>query len=140
MSLTLNREIGGVKFEVDFKDKVCVMMGFSGTGKTYLLRTLKSCLDAQEISCQYISPGNLSELGVSVSDLKDLIQRNHPRVVLFDNASLYLTDTLFQAAFMVCDYIVVGTNYLNHTKLKDCGYYAIDFTSDVLRVMRESYA
>ena len=43
MSLTLNREIGGVKFEVDFKDKVCVMMGFSGTGKTYLLRTLKSC-------------------------------------------------------------------------------------------------
>ena len=96
MSLTLNREIGGVKFEVDFKDKVCVMMGFSGTGKTYLLRTLKSCLDAQEISCMYISPGNLSELGVSVSDLKDLIQRNHPRVVFFYNARLYIKERIFK--------------------------------------------
>ena len=33
MSLTLNREIGGVKFEVDFKDKVCVMMGFPEQAK-----------------------------------------------------------------------------------------------------------
>lgn len=139
MSLILNKEIGGINFDVSFKDKVCVLMGFSGTGKTFLLKTLKTCLDTKGLRCIYVDPSNLNELGMTEKDLKSIISRG-VQVVLFDNASFYLTDTLFNAAVENSDFVLISTNYLNDTDLGPVGYYDIDFSGDTLKVMRETYA
>lgn len=140
MSLILNRVIGGIHFDVKFEDKVCVMMGFSGTGKTFLLKTMRSCLTLKKVSCFYVSPESMQDLGVTSDDLGELILKNKPYVVLFDNASFYLSDDLLQKALSGSEFIIIGTNYLNYTNLGRCGYYDIEFESNILRVKRESYA
>lgn len=139
MGLTMNRKIGGIDFDIKFDDRVCIMMGFSGTGKTFLLKTLMSCLSLKNISCLYISPDELRNLGVDEDSLEALIYKSKPRVILFDNASFYLTNALAQAALTVCEFIIIGTNYLTYVNLGKCGYYDLDFEGNILRVRRESY-
>jgi hypothetical protein len=87
----LNKEIGGTTFNVDFIDKINMIKGNSGTGKTYLFTVLYSYCSVNNISCVYI------DYKMVASSNESLIfeQCKNKKLILLDNADLYLTSELF---------------------------------------------
>lgn len=75
-------EYNSTIFNVDFKNKINLLVDNSGTGKTFLLSMLKFYCDDNNITCTHI----------------DYIHRSIPLegdILLFDKADLYFNNELF---------------------------------------------
>lgn len=76
-------EYNSTLFDVDFKNRINLLVDDSGTGKTFLLQMLKFFCDDNNISCAHI----------------DYIHKDMPLegndVLLFDKADLYVTSDMF---------------------------------------------
>lgn len=75
-------EYNSTIFNLDFQNKVNFLIDNSGTGKTFLMQMLKFYCDDNNIPCTHV----------------DFIHKDMPisnsKVLLFDKADLYFTDTL----------------------------------------------
>lgn len=78
-----NYEYNSTIFNLDFQNKINLIVDNSGTGKTFLLQMLKFYCDDAGISCTHI----------------DYIHKDMPldgSVLLFDKADLYFTNDFFE--------------------------------------------
>jgi hypothetical protein len=77
-------EYNSVLFNIDFRNKINLLVDNSGTGKTFLLKMLKFYCDEHDIPCVHV----------------DYMHRDMPlenaRVLLFDKADLYFSNELFE--------------------------------------------
>lgn len=131
--MKIEKQLGALKVNLKFDDKLCVLTGNSGTGKTYVLNILESCAMNQGITHRAID--NRSE-----NDSPDMIAQlcKGKDLVLLDNADLYLTEELLKRICSNAKQVIVSIHYAYCTlAIKDRGIYGIKFTGDTLTSIKE---
>ena len=106
--LSLFVNANGYDFDITFSKRVVFLNSDSGTGKTFLLNTLaKSCglCGVPSILINYNSLDSIPELFKSIKD-------GEFKVVLLDNADLYLTNDLLNYIKDVDCVIVIAMKQL----------------------------
>ncbi len=72
--------------DIDFSSNFCVMLGDSGTGKTFLFKCLSEYFSLNDVSYTLINSSNVIR---SLEELKFACSKSD--VLLLDNTDLYLT-------------------------------------------------
>lgn len=120
---------GSIEVKVDLKDKICVFFDMSGTGKTFLFTMLKSYfLDAgiSFISIDYTSYKILD--GYDFSD--------DTKVIILDNADLYMNEKLFSSLDASEKLIVMSIKDIGNLSQKNMGFYRVLYKDTMLKVKR----
>lgn len=79
----------GVTVNVEFKDKLNLLSGYSGTGKTFLMQAIELYCLNEKINCVYC---DFRYMNFEAEQIK--VMCKNAEVVLLDNADLYLTDEI----------------------------------------------
>ena len=120
---------GSIEVKADLKDKICVFFDMSGTGKTFLFTMLKSYfLDAgiSFISVDYASYKILD--GYDFSD--------DTKVVILDNADLYMTSDMFSKLEKSNKLVIMSIKSIKGLNQRYMGFYNVIYTKDKMQVMR----
>lgn len=87
--MTMNLMSNPINVCVSFEKGVSILDGFSGEGKTFLIKLIKSYCKRTGISSIYIT----CDTGISAESIeKECVNKE---VILLDNADLYMTRKLF---------------------------------------------
>lgn len=113
--MRLNEKIGHTFVDIDFTNKVCILHGNSATGKSYLFKLLNSYyMD----DAMLIDSGDLGKTGVS-----KIVDSNY-KLLMLDNADLYLTEQLLRQYLNYADTVLIAMHNPYELKLNDIGYYS----------------
>jgi len=107
-----NFKCGSTVFDIDFKDRVNLIVDNSGTGKTFMMELIWSyCLD-NGISCTHV----------------DYKHRDVPlsgEILLFDKADLYLTPEMFEKLKTLDAISIISIKDKLGLDYRDCGLYRL---------------
>lgn len=129
----INEIIDSVSLKVDFSDKINILTGDSGSGKTYLMSL---------ITYKYAD----TDLSISCFDYKLSLDKNkediirvasNSDIVLLDNADLYMSRELFNILLKGKCTIIVSIKNLYHVPLKFAGRYKVDYTGNTISVIKK---
>lgn len=128
----LSKTIGGVFFDVNFIDRINIIKGASGTGKTYLFNTIASYCTSNKISYAFI------DYKFSASGDEDLIFSHciNKELIILDNADLYLTKELFDKIRDLDATIILSKKTTFGLNMSDAYLYTIDYTNSSLVTKR----
>lgn len=90
-TLNVNINYNGIKIEAEFLNKINIFNGYSGTGKTLLMKATELYCMNNKISCRYCD--------YRCQDLEEdqiINYCKNAEVILLDNADLYLTNDLLE--------------------------------------------
>lgn len=127
--LQLNEIFSGVHFDVSFEDRVNLFSGVSGEGKTFLFTVLKEYLTETGVSYRHFDS--------TIADYTEeqLISLCVGRkVIIFDNADLYLTQSLLDFATETADKVIISMKLFLRLKFRPCGTYSVRYTENRLEV------
>lgn len=124
---------GGVNFDVCIEDKVNLFSGLSGEGKTFLFKILKVYLKINGVSCICF---NNTATDFSESTIKKICTGK--KVIIFDNADLYLTQELLDYAIEIADTVIVSMKLYCRLRFDLYNFYAINYSGNSLVVRREN--
>lgn len=130
--LEFNKVIGGIHFDVKFSDKINIIRGESGTGKTFLLKTIESFCANNSIPYASIDHKFLASNDV------DLIYMHciNKDIILLDNADLYLTPELFNKILSLNKTVIMSKKSIYGLNAADIHLYSIEFTESELKTSR----
>lgn len=129
----INENIGSINVSVKFTDKINLLVGDSGSGKSFLLSLIEekySNDDNIHIACfDYKVARNINK-----DEMIKLAGDND--IVILENADLYMTKDLYQALSNdKCIVIASSKNYLSvPTELS--GVYIVDYVDDKISTRR----
>ena len=127
--MNINIKKNFVHIDVTFEEGVSVLDGITGEGKTFLIKSIYEYCLSVGIDVLYISYENSLET--------DLIKSAccNKKIILFDNADLYMTDELFRYLKSLNDTIVIVA--MKHSFLFDsfdCKSYRVEYNGKDLRI------
>ncbi len=135
--LSLNENFGAIFVNVNFKNRVNILSGLSGTGKTLLfsflsLYCLKNHLRYSKFDSSDLMNGSGEEL--LKSRMNELSKAD---MICLDNADLYLNSTLFNELIESCtnSMIFISLHYATALKsnYQDIGVYFINYCDNKLK-------
>lgn len=128
--MKFSETVNGVTLFADFKDKVCIFDSDSGTGKTYLFSVIHAyCLS------HGISVANINYHMPSFDEGLIIESCKNAKVVIFDNADLYLSNDIISKVYDSSDLILIAIKDAERINF-DAGIYYVDYTSDKLEAVR----
>lgn len=95
--------INGVYFDVNFIDKINIIKQLSGTGKTFLFKTMNEYCKLYDISCLYCD-----YRFADFSEQKIFSLCEDYEMIILDNADLYLTTDLFTSLQELNKFMIVS--------------------------------
>lgn len=137
MMLSLKEKFGAVYIDVNFRNRVNILSGFSGTGKTFLLSFLGYYCLKNNLCCSKFNSSDLIS-GSGEELLKGRIgELSRADIICLDNADLYLKSDLFNELIEACDksMIFISMHYITTLKsdYKDIGVYFLSFRDNMLK-------
>lgn len=128
----VKRTMNGVDFDINFKDRINVIKGASGTGKTFLFNMISSYCTSNKIPYAFIDYKFLA------SGDEDLIfyHCRNKKLIILDNADLYLTSELFNKIRNLNATIILSKKSTFGLNMDDAHLYTIDYIDDSLITRR----
>lgn len=128
----VKRVMGGISFDINFADKINVIKGASGTGKTFLFNMLSSYCSSNKISYAFIDYKFLA------SGDEDLIFPHclNKELIILDNADLYLTPELFDKIRNLNATVILSKKSTFGLNMDDAHLYTIDYINTSLLTRR----
>jgi hypothetical protein len=129
---SLNQEISGTIFSIDFKDKINMIKGDSGTGKTYLFNVIYGYCSVNNIPCAYI------DYKMVASNNEDLIFEHckNKKLILLDNADLYLTSDLFNKLKNLDSTLIISKKTSFGLNMNDVHLYKVSYENRIISTRR----
>lgn len=122
--LKLNEVFSGVHFDVAFEDKVNLLSGVSGERKTFLFTVLDEYFVERGVSyCHFDS----RFVGYTEEQLINLCTGR--KIIIFDNADLYLTQNLLDFAIGTADTVIVSMRVYCRLKFNAYNFYAVRYNT-----------
>lgn len=90
-SLDINMNYSGVQINAIFNNKLNMLSGFSGTGKTFLMGAVELFCRNNKIACAVC---DYRTQDITPDTIKDLCE--NANVILLDNADLYLNNDILE--------------------------------------------
>ena len=131
--LQFTETLSGVYFDVLFEDRVNLFSGVSGEGKTFLFTVLKAYLAETGVSCIY-----LDNTATDFSEWAIKEACTDKSVIIFDNADLYLTQSLLDFAIETADTVIISMKNPYKLVMSNVGFYSLDYETDSLYTNREN--
>lgn len=130
--IKLDRTMGGIVYNINFTDRINVIKGASGTGKTFLFNTLASYFVNNKI------PYALIDYRFLATGDKDLIYPHclNKKVIILDNADLYLTKELFDKIKDSDATIILSKKSTFGLDMEDAHLYTIEYANSSLVTRR----
>lgn len=124
--------MNGVDFCINFADRINVIKGASGTGKTFLFSMISAYFTSNKISYAFIDYKFLA------SGDEELIFSHcvNKELILLDNADLYLTSELFDKIRNLDATIILSKKSTFGLNMDDAHLYTIDYTNSSLVTRR----
>lgn len=144
---TINDCIGGILINANFKDKVCILKGGSGDGKTLLFSKLQFYYDDKGIPVALLNSSSFSNSEIlSIRQgtcdidhiyLKTLNASSGAKVILLDNADLYLTTDILNEMKTFGELIVISIKDFLKLQLdvNACGFYKVVYENMCVKVL-----
>lgn len=128
----LKKRINGINFDVSFNDKVNLIRGNSGTGKTFLFRVISDYCVNNRIPCAYVDYKIISN-----SD-KDFILNycKNKDIIILDNADLYLDNILLKMLKSLRGTIVLSKKSSYGLDSIDMNLYTVSYDGKDLKTKR----
>lgn len=132
--MNINMKVSGIDFNLSFADNLILFTGLSGEGKTFMFKCLKEYLSTTEgINCVLF---NSSAVQYSESAIKDICKG--AKVVIFDNADLYLTQNILDYAVSNADIVIVSMKLYFTLNFRGFAMYTVDYKAKSLCVHKAS--
>ena len=131
--LQLNEVFSGVRFDVSFEDRVNLFSGVSGEGKTFLFTVLDEYFTESGVS--YCHFDNMFFNYTEEQLISLCVGR---KVIIFDNADLYLTQKLLDFAIETADTVIISMKNPYKLVMSNVGFYSLDYETDSLYTNREN--
>ena len=137
--MKLVEKYSGILFDVLFEDsdKVCVFLSPSGTGKTFLFSVLTEYLKEKGVGSVLINSTLLGNLHNDIGTIKQICLDSDVKVVILDNADLYLTQDFLDALVSRGKTIIVSLKDESNLSFSNFGFYRVKYTGDSLNVRRK---
>lgn len=130
--LQLNEVFSGVRFDISFEDRVNLFSGVSGEGKTFLFTVLEEYLTETGVSyCHFDS----RFADYTEEQLINLCTDR--KIIIFDNADLYLTQNLLDFATETADTVIISMKLYCRLRFESYNFYAVNYSGRSLVVRRE---
>lgn len=123
--------INGVYFDVNFIDKINIIKQLSGTGKTFLFKTMNEYCKLYDISCLYCD-----YRFADFSEQKIFSLCEDYEMIILDNADLYLTTDLFTSLQELNKFIIVSIKSTVGLDMQQAGTYAVKYDEQSLTTIR----
>lgn len=130
--LNIKKVINGVSFDINFTDRINVIKGASGTGKTFLFNILMSYCVNNKISYAYIDYNFLASGDESLIFSHCL----NKDLIMLDNADLYLTFELFNKIRSLDATIILSKKSTFGLNMEDAHLYNIEYINSSLITRR----
>ena len=132
MALFLKKEANGVKFEVAFSDKINVLKGASGTGKSFLFSVISSYCASENIPYALVDYRFVSE-----DNTEAILQYcKGKEIIILDNADLYLTPELFMGIQKLGATMIISKKTTFGLDMREAHLYAVDYIKGSLKTRR----
>lgn len=99
--LRINLLYNGISINATFRNRINILSGYSGTGKTLLMQAAELFCMNNNIKCTYC---DFRCAQLSEEQIENLCKNS--QVIMFDNADLYLTNSLLNK-FRTQDKIII---------------------------------
>lgn len=132
MGIQFKLQSNGVFFDVNFSDRLNLVKGSSGTGKTFLCNTVHAYCVSEEISCAFINNR------VAASADKDAIycMCRNKEIIILDDTELYLDSELFDRIRDLSCTVIVVRKVTFGLNMEDVHLYFVNFKGNQLRTRR----
>ena len=132
MGIQFKKVSNGISCDVNFIDKLNIIKGASGTGKTFLFNVIYSYCTFSGIKCAFI------DYRVVASGNTDLIFEmcKNKSIVILDNADLYLTQDLFSRIRTLDCTVIVSKKSTFGLDMRDVHLYTVNYSGDSLSTVR----
>ena len=128
--MDINMKVSGIDFNLSLADNLILFTGLSGEGKTFMFKCLKEYLGTTEgINCVLF---NSSAMQYPESAIKDICRG--AKVVIFDNADLYLTQGVLDYAVNNADVVIVSMKLYFILNFNGFTMYTVDYKDKSLCV------
>jgi ABC-type ATPase involved in cell division len=120
---------GDINVDTEFRDRVCYLLDNSGTGKTYLFMLIYNYCKEKKIDAVYFN-----YLNMDFSENTIIGESNNQKIVIFDNADLYLTDNIVEK--INADLILVSIKDIEEFNVLNSGRYHVKINDKTISVKR----
>lgn len=131
--IKIEENLGGIDFSIQFDDRVNLLTGHSGTGKTFMLKMMADYFMLEGVSCAFF---NRKTMELSQKAMKEACIGKD--VIIFDDADLYLTQELLDYASDVGTVIVSMKSFYT-LGFKSLGFYLVEYSENRLEVRRRRF-
>lgn len=119
-------------FDVNFSDKLNLIKGSSGTGKTFLFHIMQAYCVSEEISCALIDSKVLSSANEDIIYSMCLGKE----IVILDNADLYLNGELFDKIRNLDCTVIISKKGTFGLNMKAVHLYLVKYEGNILCTKR----
>ena len=134
--MNINMKVSGIDFNLSFADNLILFTGLSGEGKTFMFKCLKEYLNTtMGTNCVLF---NSSAMQYPESAIKDICKG--AKVVIFDNADLYLTQNVLDYAVSNVDIVIVSMKLYFTLNFNGFSMYTVDYKDKSLCVRKANTA
>lgn len=132
-------DYSGISFDVVFEDsdKVCVFLSPSGTGKSFLFNVLTEHFKENGIGSVLVNSTLLGNLHNDVNAIERVCLDADVKVVILDNADLYLTQDFLDALVSKGKTVIISLKDESDLSFSNFGFYRVKYTGNSLNVRRK---
>lgn len=132
MGIQFQLENTDVLFDINFLDKLNLIKGSSGTGKTFLFNVIQAYCITEGISCAFIDSKVLS------NGNKDIIYSMclDKEIIILDNADLYLDSELFDKIRKLNCTVIISKKVTFGLNMENVHLYLVNYERNVLNTKR----
>ena len=130
--LEINSVVGGIKISARFADKVNILIGYSGSGKSFLLSLIERKYADNSLSVVSFDYNLATE-----NNVEEYIRRaSHNDLVLLNNADLYMTRELLEILAKVKCTVIAELKHAVVGRVENSGMYIVNFENDTIDVKK----
>lgn len=123
-NLNVDISYNGIRIKAEFSNKLNILTGYSGTGKTLLMSAIDLfCLNSG-ISCRLCG---YNDMNLAPQKIIDICKEAD--VVLLDNADLYLNNEMLQSIKQTAQFVVVSIKDTSALSVSDADEYIVEYSN-----------
>lgn len=128
--MEINTQILPIRIHANLTDKVCILFGDSGEGKTFFFTALHDYCNLNNIKLTHFSSMNM---GNANSMLQYAASSD---IIILDNADLYISDELLKGFLKTSKLILISIKDLSKIGSINYGIYDTMYEGERLEVIR----
>lgn len=121
-SLNIKTIYNGINIECSFDNKLNILRGYSGTGKTLLLNAIDLYCLNNKIACRLC---NYNVVGFKPNDIINVCE--DAEIVLLDNADLYLNNDILKSILKTAKFVIISIKDTSDISLSGANEYIVEY-------------